>query len=386
VQDGFGLPPVRDARELDSYDDRNYWIRVESSEADHPQKVLNVSRQGHGDSTVVDRGVIAKSGSSEFVVKIHNGVDSSKPAFIEAQIAALQRLHRRGIACPVDLEGGGVRELESSGGTEAKSKHRHYVRVLRYVPGRLLYDCMTCKTRDELMTGEIKRLKLQRRLGEFLCQVDDGLQGLEQQGHPSLVRGLVWDLRQFDQIRVFSDAVKDETKRKLIEDIFTLYNSARSARLSRLPCSVIQNDANDRNLVVVGDEENEFNTELAILDFGDMIYTWRICELAIAVAYCVVGFFTDFDESLGDEIWLSRCNALIQGYVSRYQAMSDDERHSIFVLAQARLATSACIGAYSISQAPWNEYLLVHSEPAWRSIRAMRRVGNEAFNIACGLG
>jgi Ser/Thr protein kinase RdoA (MazF antagonist) len=59
---------------------------------------------------------------------------------------------------------------------------------------------------------------------------------------------------------------------------------------SQLPRSVIHNDANDHNLLVgpptAAPEERAVT---GLLDFGDMVETWTVCELSVAVAYAVFG-------------------------------------------------------------------------------------------------
>ena len=47
------------------------------------------------------------------------------------------------------------------------------------------------------------------------------------------------------------------------------------------PRQVLQSDANDRNLVVTPDGKHI----AAIFDFGDMVYSYRVNELAICIAY-----------------------------------------------------------------------------------------------------
>ena len=58
-------------------------------------------------------------------------------------------------------------------------------------------------------------------------------------------------------------------------------------RLAKLRGSVIHNDANDYNLLVRGATPWEREVT-GLLDFGDMVRTQTICELAIACAYAML--------------------------------------------------------------------------------------------------
>jgi Ser/Thr protein kinase RdoA (MazF antagonist) len=53
--------------------------------------------------------------------------------------------------------------------------------------------------------------------------------------------------------------------------------------LADLPQQTTQNDANDHNIVV----DASGNAVAGIIDFGDMVHTARVNELAICIAYGV---------------------------------------------------------------------------------------------------
>lgn len=51
--------------------------------------------------------------------------------------------------------------------------------------------------------------------------------------------------------------------------------------VAQLPQQVLHSDANDRNLVVSSDGSKV----IGIFDFGDMVHSARVFELAICIAY-----------------------------------------------------------------------------------------------------
>lgn len=59
--------------------------------------------------------------------------------------------------------------------------------------------------------------------------------------------------------------------------------------------------------------------------------------------------------------------AILRGFHSTYP-LTDIERKHLRLLIAARLSCSATIGAYSYQQNPQNKYLLLHAEPAWKTL------------------
>jgi len=91
---------------------------------------------------------------------------------------------------------------------------------------------------------------------------------------------------------------------------------------------------------------------------------------------------------------ISAACAVLRGFHHKYPLTLDERKH-LRLLMTCRLAMSAIIGAYSYKQNPENEYLLLHSKPAWEAlyfIWGMDGKGaggkiadaiDNAFNIAC---
>lgn len=300
---------VLTAAELDSYDDRNYLVT---------------------------------SPSSSFVLKIHNGADASQ--FPLAQAEALESLARQGVACPVDHQRGVCLQ-------------DHFVRLLVYVPGELLFH------------HAHKTLGMYVALGEFLARVDLGLKASHVADRHEVVqsRELQWDLRYFAQLEFFVNSLPAQDQRQACAKTLREFAELDSQTFQ---FGLVHNDANDRNVLVVG-------RGFAIIDFGDMVYTWLVSEVAIAMAYVVVGWFTD---QQSDDVWLDRVGALFQGYRA-IVPLSPAEVDALYLLVKCRITTSACLGAHSCLLNPENAaYLLVHAKPAWDSLAALDRVGKAGFD------
>lgn len=67
---------------------------------------------------------------------------------------------------------------------------------------------------------------------------------------------------------------------------------------------------------------------------------------------------------------LSAASCLLRGYASLYPLDAAERRHLVTLVA-CRLACSATLGAYSYSQDPSNEYLLLHAEPCWKVLEML---------------
>ena len=102
--------------------------------------------------------------------------------------------------------------------------------------------------------------------------------------------------------------------------------------------SVIHGDANDYNVLV----NPESMTVSGLIDFGDMVYSYTVGDLAIAIAYVVLGEGDPRD--------------VIAGYRSEF-GLLDEERVALWPLVRLRLAMSVCIAAHQMRQQPENEYL-----------------------------
>jgi len=137
----------------------------------------------------------------------------------------------------------------------------------------------------------------------------------------------------------------------LIEDakLRELVLKCRFEPETELRRSVIHGDANDYNVLVQGEDV------VGLIDFGDMVPSYRAGELAIALAYVVVD---DADPLLS-------AKNLVAGYLSVLQ-LTEHEINSLWSLMLLRLAMSICIAAHQRQQKPDNDYLDVSQ----RAIRA----------------
>jgi 4-aminobutyrate aminotransferase-like enzyme/Ser/Thr protein kinase RdoA (MazF antagonist) len=238
---------------------------------------------------------------------------------------------------------------------EAQGGKTHFVRMISYLPGRVI-STVNPHTPELLLD-----------FGRFVGSISESLADFD---HPATHRDFYWDLRNASStIGKFREHISDPERQELIEYFMSLYQTLVAPRMKDLRKSVIHNDINDDNIVVNNphDEERAFG----ILDFGDMVYSHTINELAITIAYVMLNNL----DSLG------AAQKVIAGYHSIFP-ITELELELLFPLACTRLATSVCVSAYQQKLEPNNEYLIISEDRAWNALSRLAKV-NPRFAAYC---
>ncbi len=224
-----------------------------------------------------------------------------------------------------------------------------------------------------MATVSPRRMELLEALGSFLAQLDMALSDFD---HPELDRAFGW--RMESAAEVIRDrpeglpAPQAELTEATLERALQRFGPDRAD----LPTGVIHNDANDYNVIVIPTLNGP---RLAgLIDFGDVVRSWRIVEPAVAAAYAMMG--------LADPV-AAAC-AIAKGYAS-VTPLRGPECRAFIPLAALRLCLSLCIQSRQIRQQPENEYLAVSQRPAWRLLQALAdidwRIAEFRIREACGL-
>jgi Ser/Thr protein kinase RdoA (MazF antagonist) len=138
-------------------------------------------------------------------------------------------------------------------------------------------------------------------------------------------------------------------QRELVAGALRDFDARVRPRLGALRVSLIHNDVNDYNLLVEGDRVT------AVLDFGDMLEAYTVCDLAHLLAYLLL----DRDDPL----------AIAAGVAAGYQSvfpLTSVELESLYDFVRLRLALSVTLSALQQSARPDDPYLSISEEPAWR--------------------
>jgi 4-aminobutyrate aminotransferase-like enzyme len=201
--------------------------------------------------------------------------------------------------------------------------------------------------------------ELLREIGETLGRLDLAFEPFT---HPGAHRKLVWDLVRLLELRPLLPAV-DPGLRPLVAAGLDRFSLRVSPRIDELPRSVIHNDANDHNLLVADDDDGTTRLR-GLIDFGDMVHSITVAELAITCAYAMLDT---------EDPW-AVAGALTEGY-EKARPLQPLERELLPDLIVGRLCASLLFSAQARQQSPDDDYLTVSERPA---AELLRRLGNSA--------
>jgi Ser/Thr protein kinase RdoA (MazF antagonist) len=292
--------------------------------------------------------LIADARRGKFVLKIANRDDSAE--LLDFQHQGMRRVAARscGIEVPrvvPSLAGADVETITSRTGTE------HRLRVLTWIDGTVLAEHAP------------RGAALLESIGASMAQVD---LALAEFAHPAMNRVLQWDLRHAGIARAHV-ALLPESWRERVQTAFVRWEQIDWASLRP---GVIHGDANDHNVLVSADRMT------GLLDFGDMVHSAIVCDLAVALAYAM----------LGERDPLAAAGAVIRGY-HRRNRLTLPEQLALYVLVRARLAASLCHAAHNKIRDPDDPYQVV-SEAGVRALFERleaypRGAAEEAVRAAC---
>ena len=309
-----------------------------------------------------DQNFLLKTADGEaFVLKIANALEDR--LLLEAQNDMLSHLAQSMTLCPQPIP---TRTGQIIADVPAPSGVTHLVRLLTYLPGKPL--------------SQLKRHspKLWRHLGCCLGQLDRALIDFD---HPAVHREFHWDLAQaFKVIDTYQSLIADPQLRVLVADLTAVFKPQLTPLLPQLRQSVIQNDANDYNVLVGGGDDlmGRYQHVVGLIDFGDVVYSYTVAEAAIAAAYAI----------LDKPDPLVIITQIVHGYDREYP-LRESEVAALFGLVCMRLCVSVCLAAHQQQQRPDDAYLRISQEPICRILPQLAAIhprwAEAAIRHACGL-
>jgi 4-aminobutyrate aminotransferase-like enzyme/Ser/Thr protein kinase RdoA (MazF antagonist) len=295
------------------------------------------------------------------ILKIANAREER--SMLETQNQAMRHLEKQLSFCPKIMaakDGEFIREIISPAG------EKHFARLVTYLPGKPL--------------ASVKRQSagLMTDLGRCLGEIDKAMFDFDT---PGAHRDFHWDLAQAPKlIAEYLPLIKDPWLKELLANGSEDFNRYAGPLLSGLRCSVIFNDANNYNVLVGGGDDlfTKDQQVVGIIDFGDMVYSYTVGDLAVAIAYAV----------LDKPDPLTIAAQITAGFHAAFP-LEEKEIVVLFDLVRLRLCLSACLAVYQQSQCPQEEYLAISQKSIRNTLpqlfQIQRRFAEARFRHACEL-
>ena len=284
-----------------------------------------------------------------FVLKIANAGEDRR--MLEAENAAMRHLAHTGLA---------PSPIPTRTGDDIARCEPHFVRLLTGLDGRPLGD--TPRQTGSLLAD----------LGRSVARVDRALVTFD---HPALHRTFHWDLAGApDVVRQHMTRVQDAALRRLVAAVVAVHQDTVVPRLASFRRGAIHGDVNDYNVLV----DARAQRVTGIIDFGDMVVSHTVNDLAIAMAYA----------ALGKPDPLGAAAAVASGYHAMHP-LSEDEIAALYGLMGLRLCLSVCLAAAQQAERPDHDYLGISQAPIRATLPMLAaihpRLAHYRLREACGL-
>ncbi len=293
-----------------------------------------------------------------FVLKI--AARDEDHALLDAQNRAMEHVGRYGesVGCPrirSTVAGEEIAAVRDRDGAE------HFVRLVSWISGVTLAE----------VTPHTPALLAD--FGAFLGRLDHAFTGF---AHPATRRVFYWDLEQAEDTVGGCIAYIDRPSgRALVEGFLSRFQYHVAPRIAGLRTSVIHNDANDHNVVVATDPPSAPHVA-GIIDFGDMVESRTVYNLAVGAAYGIL--------ETPDPI--AAAAQIVAGY-HRAFPLEAGEIELLYDLISTRLCMSVSISAYQQRENPGNSYLTISQQQAWATLQELSTTDPShalaAFHTAC---
>ncbi len=268
----------------------------------------------------------------KFVLKISNALET--PQVIDLQARALEHIALADPELPVPCT------VPTSNGTDYclvsdRQGREHMVRLITWIEGQVIAETEASPA-------------LVRKMGQILARLGIALRDFS---HPAASHKLLWDLKNAADLLELLPHIEATDLRARLEKVFNRFVQRVQPVISSLRSQVIHSDLNRGNILI---STGEPQTVSGIIDFGDLVHTPLIMDLAIAAAYHL--------SDSGDP--LERAMPFILGY-HEVTPIGKREADLLIDLMLTRLCTSITVQTWLVKLYPENsEYLLLHNRIA----------------------
>lgn len=224
------------------------------------------------------------------------------------------------------------------------------VRLLSYLPGRPI-------------AGTSCPPALRNELGKCLARIGRCLSDFS---HPHADHALLWDIKNAASLRQLVEHIAESDRRSLVDRYLEDFQCRVSPELMALRCQVIYNDLNPGNVLV---DSSQAQRVTGIIDFGDMVRSPLVVDVAVAAAYQLR--FTEDPLDAATE------------FIAAYHhtvPLEDGEIALLANLIAIRLVTSTIITSWRASIHPDNrDYIVSNLASNWRMLRILDGLPRHEF-------
>lgn len=225
------------------------------------------------------------------------------------------------------------------------------VRLVSYLEGQLLRHAPST-------------LNQKRNLGIVLARLGKALRNFD---HPAANHTLVWDIQHAERLRGMVADIRNSEHKELLNSILDTFVEDVKPQYASMRTQIVHNDLNSDNALVSPENPDEV---AAVLDFGDMVRTPLINDVAVGAAY-----------QLGDpDQLLEGAKAFVTGYNS-VTPLKSDEFALVYDLIMTRMVVRIAITEWRAERFPDNaEYILRNTSRAWQQLHALKAMDKDAVN------
>lgn len=215
----------------------------------------------------------------------------------------------------------------------------------------------------EFMGNSVFSKQMASSLGRFLAHINLALHKFD---NPVIrARKCEWDIQQVLLNRKYIDEIPEVSKQNLVRYFMLQFEQKVVPISSELRMNYIHSDANEWNVLL---NENEVT---GLIDFGDMVYSPLINELATALTYIC------YDK----ESYFECILPLVSAY-HKIVPLEKKEISIIYYLVAAKLCISVCQSAHAKKHDPENIYASSSEANAWKMLHKLLEINPIAFEDA----
>lgn len=308
-----------------------------------------------------DRNYLVDCGDQRLVLKIAN--PSWGRETLEAQNAAMDHLAAAGLdfvtpASRPALDGQRTVDVERDGET-------YHVRLTTYIEGVPFQDVP---------------YQSDRALRSFGLLAGETARALASFEHPGLHRTIQWDLRRAGHVvDALVHHVPDEHRRTQALRAMRLAESLLAPIAADLPVHGVHADITDYNVIAIRDHAGRWMPS-GLIDFGDLISTWRISDLGVGIQSVVL-----HDPERALEI----AAAVVRGF-NEAVPLQEAEIEAVWPLVLARASVEAVTEEHQAALEPDNAYAQRSVGDGWRVLDGLDAIppalAHETLRSALHLG